>query len=69
MNYYSDNTRFKVGTRFQHSFDLGIFILVEDNNDGTGEFFKEENGNKICFTIRESRVETFNFSEMRYEPS
>jgi hypothetical protein len=28
--------------KYYNSFDLGLFICVGDNNDGTGNFIKEE---------------------------
>jgi len=52
--------------KFRHSFDLGIFILYKDNEDGTALFYKDDAlGSKPQYIKIESRLIQYHWKEMR----
>jgi len=50
-----------IGSKFRHCFDVGIFIFITNNEDGTGLFEKKRDiGNQT-----ERKYVTYNLNEMR----
>ena len=56
--------------KYRHCFDLGIFIAIKDNGDGTAQFIKEPEVGKegLDFVLPERRSNTYSWKEMRQYP-
>lgn len=52
--------------RFYSSADVGVFICIKDNGDGTGDFLREYNpGDPPQIILPERRAIKLNWSQMR----